>query len=147
MPEILKRKPHDPPTAVPSKWWKIGATNLPCTSAQLSKTTSHLNLTLSDWMNVYSYIDSHLDCTQSEIVHYFSTLSTRALIFDQSTLSHKLQDHPKMESHVHENPTALSSKQPCMVTDQMLNMHFIYGFSTWKIKAKLLQVPCFKRNV
>ena len=117
MPEILKRKPRDPPKTVSTKWRKIGVgTDLPRTSAQLPKTSSRPNLTLSDWMTVYSYADSHPDCTQADIVRHFSTLVTGALIFDQSTLSRKLRDRPKMEARVNENPTALSSKRPRIVT-------------------------------
>ncbi|KIM60148.1 hypothetical protein SCLCIDRAFT_124840 [Scleroderma citrinum Foug A] len=111
MPETLKRKPRDPPKTMSAKQWKIGAgADLPHTSAQLPKTLSCPNLTLSDRITVYSYADSHPDCTQADIVRHFSTLATGALIFDQSTLSCKLQDCPKMEAHVNENPTALSSK-------------------------------------
>ncbi|KAG6328322.1 hypothetical protein ID866_10767, partial [Astraeus odoratus] len=66
-------------------------------------------------MTIYSYVDSHLDIPQSDIVQYFSTLKTGALIFTQSTLSCKLHDHPKMEACINSNPMALSSKRPCIV--------------------------------
>ncbi|KIO09703.1 hypothetical protein M404DRAFT_131784 [Pisolithus tinctorius Marx 270] len=91
MPEILKRKPHNPlKTAPPVKWHKIGVENAPWTSAQLPKTSCQQNLTLSDWMAVYSYVDSHPNVPQADIVRHFSTLTTGALLFDQSTLSQKL---------------------------------------------------------
>ena len=118
MHQTLKRKPHNPPETTPVKWCKIGAdiNNGPRTSAQLPKASSCQNLTLSNWMDVYSYVDSHPNASQADIVWHFSTLATGALVFDQSTLSRKLQDHPKMEARVNSNPTALSSKRPCIVT-------------------------------
>ncbi|KAG6329316.1 hypothetical protein ID866_9773 [Astraeus odoratus] len=67
-------------------------------------------------MTIYSYVDSHPDIPQSDIVQYFSTLKTRALIFTQSMLSCKLHDCSKMEACINSNPTALSSKRPCIVT-------------------------------
>jgi len=118
MHQTLKRKPHNPPETTPVKWCKIGAdiNNGPRTSAQLPKASSCQNLTLSNWMDVYSYVDSHPNASQADIVWHFSTLATGALVFDQSTLSRKLQDHPKMEARVNSNPTALSSKRPHIVT-------------------------------
>ena len=110
MPEILKRKSRDPPTNPPPvKQQKIGD---PRTSAQLPKALSHQNLTLSDWLIVYSYVDSHPDASQADIVQHFGSLTTAALVFTQSTLSQKLHNHPKMEARVNDNPTALSSKKP-----------------------------------
>ncbi|KIM58129.1 hypothetical protein SCLCIDRAFT_1191717 [Scleroderma citrinum Foug A] len=114
MPEILKRKSCDPPTNPPPvKQQKKG--DMPCTSAQLPKASSHQNLTLSDWLIVYSYVDLHLNTPQADIVQHFGSLATRALVFTQSTLSCKLHDRPKMEAYVNDNPTALSSKRPHIV--------------------------------
>jgi Tc5 transposase DNA-binding domain len=117
MPEILKRKPCDPPkTTPPAKQRKIGVPkDAPRTSAQLSNTSSRQNLTLSDWMTVYSYVDSHPNVAQADIVRHFNTLATGALIFNQSTLSRKLHNRSKMEARVNSNPTALSSKRPRIV--------------------------------
>ena len=92
MHQTLKRKPRNHPETTPAKRRKIGAdiNNGPRTSAQLPKTSSRQNLTLSDWMDVYSYVDSHPNASQADIVRHFSTLATGALVFDQSTLSCKL---------------------------------------------------------
>ncbi|KIM55682.1 hypothetical protein SCLCIDRAFT_134184, partial [Scleroderma citrinum Foug A] len=51
------------------------------------KTSSCQNLTLSDWMTVYSYVDLYPNVSQADIVRHFSTLTTGALVFDQYTLS------------------------------------------------------------
>ena len=88
---------------------------MPRTSAQLPKASSHQNLTLSDWLIVYSYVDSHPDVPQADIVQHFGSLPTGALVFTQSTLSRKLWDCPKMEARVNDNPTALSSKNLAML--------------------------------
>ncbi|KIO02119.1 hypothetical protein M404DRAFT_97074, partial [Pisolithus tinctorius Marx 270] len=61
----------------------------PRTSAKTSSVTRQ-NLTLSDWMQVYSFIDNHPTTTQANIVQHFCSLETGALLFDQSTLSCKL---------------------------------------------------------
>ena len=118
MHQTLKRKPCNPPETTPVKRCKIGAdiNNGPCTSTQLPNMSSCQNLTLSDWMGVYSYVDSHPNASQAEIVRHFNTLATGALVFYQSTLSRKLRDCPKMEACVNSNPTALSSKRPHIVT-------------------------------
>ncbi|KAG6330230.1 hypothetical protein ID866_8857 [Astraeus odoratus] len=63
-------------------------------------------------MTIYSYVDSYPDIPQSDLVQYFSTLTTRALIFTQSMLSCKLCDH----SCINSSPSALSSKRSCIVT-------------------------------
>ena len=114
MPEILKRKSCDPPTnPPPAKQRKKG--DMPRTSAQLPKASSHQNLTLSDWLIVYSYVDLHPNTPQADIVQHFGFLATRALVFTQSTLLRKLHDCPEMEARVNDNPTALSSKRPHIV--------------------------------
>ncbi|KIK10908.1 hypothetical protein PISMIDRAFT_123701 [Pisolithus microcarpus 441] len=117
MPEILKRKPHNPLKMTPlAKQHNTGVNDAPWTSAQLPATSSHQNLTLSDWMTVYSYVDSHPNASQVDIVQHFSSLATGALLFNQSTLSWKLHDHLKMEACIDTNPLALSSKRPWVVT-------------------------------
>ncbi|KAG6329881.1 hypothetical protein ID866_9207, partial [Astraeus odoratus] len=74
MPETLKWKPCNPQkTTPPMKWCNIGAKDAPLTLAQFPKTSSHKNLTLSDWMTVYSFVDSHPN-TQADVVQHFSTL-------------------------------------------------------------------------
>lgn len=114
----LKRKSRDKPTAYnrPAKQRKIITKDTPRTSALLPTCSSRQNLTLSDWMMVYSFIDSHPNVTQAEIVEHFKSLKSGALVFTQSTLSRKLRERPKMEARVNDNPNALSSKRPRVVT-------------------------------
>jgi Tc5 transposase DNA-binding domain len=67
-------------------------------------------------MTVFAYIDSHPTLPQNLIVKHFQTLKSGALIFTQSTLSHKLHSQLELEGHVTDNPNALSSKCPHTVT-------------------------------
>jgi hypothetical protein len=113
----LKRKPRDKPAVYnrPAKRQKI-TKDTPRTSAHSPKCTSHQNLTLSDWITVYSFVDSHPTVSQTEIIEHFKSLKSGALNFTQSTLSHKLREHPKMEARINDNPNALSLKRPRIVT-------------------------------
>ncbi|EGN97835.1 hypothetical protein SERLA73DRAFT_153113 [Serpula lacrymans var. lacrymans S7.3] len=99
---IEKCKPCEKPAqhTQPAKRQKVDK-DLPATSAQPVKNTSRHNLTLSDWSTVYTYIE----------------VDKSALLFNQSTLSRKLHKHPKMENCINNNPSALSSKRPCIVTN------------------------------
>jgi len=85
--------------------------DMPKISAQSPKLQSCKNLTLVDWMMVYAYVDEHPGTYQQQIVKHFKTLSTRALVFNQSILFHKLHKHPKMEAHVTSYPNALLEKK------------------------------------
>ncbi|KAG2743486.1 hypothetical protein P692DRAFT_201723452 [Suillus brevipes Sb2] len=99
----LKCKTRDKPAVYnrPAKWQKI-TKDTPRTSAHSPKCTSRQNLTLSDCITVYSFVDSHP--------------TSGALNFTQSTLSRKLREHPKMEAQINDNPNALSLKRPRIVT-------------------------------
>jgi hypothetical protein len=114
---MLKRKPRDKPAAYnrPAKRQKI-TKDTPRTSAHSPKSSPRQNLTLSDWMTVYSFIRSHPHVTQTEIVEHFKSLKSGALVFTQSTLSRKLREQPKLEARINDNPNALSSKRPRIVT-------------------------------
>ncbi|KAG1905013.1 uncharacterized protein F5891DRAFT_976586 [Suillus fuscotomentosus] len=97
-PITLKRKAINKPTqetAKPAKRQKVSK-DAPTTSAQPSP-AKHLrqNLTLADWITVYGYVDEHPTANQSDIVKYFETLPTGALILiyrshNKVTRYHKL---------------------------------------------------------
>jgi len=83
----------------------------PKTSTQPIKTPKWENLTLFDWMTVYTYVDTLPQLiNQGDIVKYFATRPQGVLLFSQSTLSHKLQQCPAMEACVESIPNALSCK-------------------------------------
>ncbi|KIK90758.1 hypothetical protein PAXRUDRAFT_151220, partial [Paxillus rubicundulus Ve08.2h10] len=112
----------------------------PRTSAQTLNETWH-NLTLADWMQVYSFIDAHPDVAQAQIVQHFRSLKTNALQFNQSTLSHKLRECPKMEACIDDNPTALSSKRPCIVTSPVVKHALIYWIHHMEAKGDTVTGP------
>ena len=88
----------------------------PKSSARPSKAKCE-NLTLSNWMTVYAYVDTlPPPINQGQVVNHFATKPKGALLFTQSTLSRKLQQRAEMEARVDSNPNALSSKRPCVVT-------------------------------
>ena len=69
-------------------------------------------------MAVYGYVDTlPQPINQGQVVKYFATRPGGALFFTQSTLSRKLQQRLEMEARVDSNANALSSKQPCIVTN------------------------------
>jgi len=69
------------------------------------------NLTLSDWLEVYAYVDTlPQPINQGEVVKYFARRPQGLLLFTQPTLSRKLQFCSEMEACVASNPNALSSK-------------------------------------
>jgi hypothetical protein len=75
------------------------------------------NLTLFDWMTVYTYVDTLAQpINQGEVVKYFATRPQGALLFSQPTLSCKLQQRLQMEACVDSIPNALSCKRPHIVT-------------------------------
>ncbi|KAJ7679949.1 hypothetical protein B0H17DRAFT_1138859 [Mycena rosella] len=75
-------------------------------------------ISLSDWLQVFSFVDKHPSMTQKEVVTHFRTLATGALVFSQETLSRKLNPakRQELEARVGSNPTALSSKRERVVT-------------------------------
>jgi hypothetical protein len=89
----------------------------PKTSATAITTTHRQkNLTLSDWLLVFQYIDEHPNILQSQVVEHFKTRRAGALFFTQSTLSRKLEQRAELKARGDANPNALSSKRPRIVT-------------------------------
>ena len=82
---LLKQKATDRSKACPAKKPRVWKPKNPlATSALPQIDDKRRNLTLADWMTVYTYIDSHPDANQGEIVNYFRTHPSGWLIFDQS---------------------------------------------------------------
>ncbi|KIK76075.1 hypothetical protein PAXRUDRAFT_170974 [Paxillus rubicundulus Ve08.2h10] len=111
-----KRKPRTAPAPYNRQPKKSKPKDTSSTSALEITSTSRQNLTLSDWLTVFAYADAHPLTPQADVVKHFQTQRSGALIFTQSTLSRKLKEHPELEKHVNDNPNALSSKQPQIVT-------------------------------
>jgi hypothetical protein len=113
-----KRKPRDKPAPYQREPKKPKVKDAPATSAHptASHTSLRQNLTLSDWLTVFAYIDAHQAMPQCDIVNHFKSLQSGALIFTQSTLSRKLKERLTLEARINDNPNALSSKQLRIVT-------------------------------
>jgi hypothetical protein len=114
------RKPRDKPAPYkyvnkPGPKAKQTSDN-PATSAKIAPSKKRDNLTLHDWMTVFAFIDTHPTLSQEAIVEHFKSKVNGALIFTQSTMSRKIKQRKDLEACVHSNPTALSSKRPCIVT-------------------------------
>jgi len=66
------------------------------TSTQLIKKVKQENLTLWDWLTVYTYVDTlPQPVNQGEVVKYFATRPQGALLFSQPTLSCKTAAAPR----------------------------------------------------
>ena len=75
MPPDRVHKPCDKPALYASKpgpKGKRAKEQLPGTSAKLTDTKRD-NLTLQDWLTVYSFIDDHPDLGQSAVVAHFKS--------------------------------------------------------------------------
>ncbi|KIK77214.1 hypothetical protein PAXRUDRAFT_167499 [Paxillus rubicundulus Ve08.2h10] len=144
----VKRKPWDKPTnhpLAPVKQQKH-TQNVPATSIQLPQQTSLQNLTLSDWLSVYAYIDAHPGVSQANIVDHFQTCHEGALIFNQSTLSHKLRECPKMEACSNDNPTALASKRPWVVTRPDVECTLVLWVQDMEQKGETVSGPMLREK-
>jgi hypothetical protein len=64
--------------------------DVPKTLAKTIKENGHENLTLHNWMMVFTFVDQHPRTTQGDIVKHFSLKSDGALIFMQCTLLYTL---------------------------------------------------------
>lgn len=108
-PSPYNRKPKQP---------KTKAADQPKTSAKPPLKTTHELLTLSDWLEVVNYFDTHQPMTQQELVKYFATRPEGALVFTQSGLSHHLnaQGRATDQARLKSTPTALSMKRSRVVT-------------------------------
>ena len=89
MPPERQCKPRPWPAVKPYKPQKRQPVNKDVlkSSAVPLKPKRRNNLTLSDWLTVFAYIDNHPHELQEAIVNHFQTQVEGALFFDQSTLS------------------------------------------------------------
>ncbi|KAF8222497.1 hypothetical protein L208DRAFT_1322521 [Tricholoma matsutake] len=113
MPPEPTQKPHEKPHPYQQKPKGPIVKNALKTSAKIVKEKNHKNLTLHDWMTVFTFIDQHPDMTQGNIVKHFASKSDSALLFNQCTLSQKLKSWEELEKHITSHPNALSSKHLC----------------------------------
>ncbi|KAJ6479841.1 hypothetical protein C8R45DRAFT_761573, partial [Mycena sanguinolenta] len=93
---------------------------LPRTSARFEKDERRRDLTYSDWIQVFNYIDDHSSLNQNEVIAYFSSRPDSKggkLLFKQPALSKKLQQKDKIRTLVATaEPNFLSMKRARVVT-------------------------------
>ena len=105
-----KVRPYDrKPKAVVDK-------NAPKTSAKPVTKKGRNNLTLADWLRVFTFIDVHPLLSQEETVQYFQEKINGALVFSQSALSRNWKRRQELEERSQLTPMALSSKRVRVVT-------------------------------
>ncbi len=91
-----KRKPRNEHAPYKPRKPKVaGNKNPPKTSAQPVKTRKRSNLTLHDWMTVFSYIDKHPGISQDTIVDHFGSKAEGPLIFDQTPTTMTTMENQK----------------------------------------------------
>ncbi|KIK78578.1 hypothetical protein PAXRUDRAFT_163632, partial [Paxillus rubicundulus Ve08.2h10] len=95
---------------------------------------------------VYRFVDAHPSVAQTQIVQHFNSLKTNSIFFDQSTLSHKSQECPKMEAHIDDNPTTLSSKRPCVVTSPAVELALTHWVQHMKAKGETVTGPMLQEK-
>ncbi|KIK74169.1 hypothetical protein PAXRUDRAFT_176503 [Paxillus rubicundulus Ve08.2h10] len=142
-----KRKPRDKPAQYNQPAKKQNKKQeLPSTSAQLAQSTTRSNLTLSDWMTVFAYVDSHPTTPQNSIVNHFRTLKSGPLVFTQATLSRKLHSRLALEARVNDNPNALSSKRPRIVTRPDVEQALILWVRQMENKGEMVSGPMLQEK-
>ncbi|KIK73490.1 hypothetical protein PAXRUDRAFT_20788 [Paxillus rubicundulus Ve08.2h10] len=141
-----KRKPRNKPVPYNRQPKKPNVKDAPLTSAQPVAHTSWQNLTLSDWLTVFAYIDAHPLTPQGDVVTHFKTLQSGALTFMQPTLSQKLKEHPELERHLSDNPNALSSKRPHIVTQPNVEKALFLWVMHMEQKGEQVNGPMLKEK-
>ena len=141
MPTEPQRKPRKKPGPYGPQE-KIKQKEEAATSATTA--TQRRNLTLQDWMMVFSFVDLHPGIDQCTVVKHFATKTEGALIFNQSTLSRKLQTRSQLEERVHSNPNALSFKRPRIVTHPDVEKALVLWFQNIENKGETVTGPMFQ---
>ncbi|KIJ48341.1 hypothetical protein M422DRAFT_162554 [Sphaerobolus stellatus SS14] len=115
--------------------------NAPKTSAKPITSKKRDNLTLHDWMTVFSYIDSHPGIPQEKVVQYFRMRQEGTLEFTQSTLSCKLKDRQTLQKRIDDNPNALSSKRARIVTRPDVDRSLYLWLKHMEEKGEIVNGP------
>jgi len=136
-----KRKPHTSIVPYKPREPKSKVKDAPKTSAKPITSNKRDNLTLSDWVTVISYAEKHRGMSQAKIVEHFRTRQEGALEFTQSTLSRNLKNKAALLARVDENPNALSSKRPRIVTRPDVDRALFKWFQLMEGKGETVTGP------
>jgi len=146
MSEPIRRKPRPKLVQYAHKPRKKILKDAPATSAKQQNTGARENLTLHDWMMVFAYIDDHPNVSQVAVTKHFATLQTGALQFTQATLSRKLKARDVLEQRVHDNPSALSSKRPRIVTRPDVEKALVVWIRAMEDKGEQVSGPMLREK-
>lgn len=137
------RKPRNKPAPYASKPGPKGkrANEQHSTTSAKVLDTKRDNLTLQDWLTVFSFVDHHPDLGQSAVVAHFKSRAEGALVFTQSTLSRKLKTRFKLEARIDLNPNALSSKRPRVVTCPKVERALVLWMRSMEEKGESVNGP------
>jgi len=83
---------------------------------------------------------------QCDIVNHFKSLQSGALIFTQSTLSRKLKERLTLEARIKDNPNALSSKRPRIVTRPDVDRALFLWIKQMEEKGEHVNGPMLKEK-
>lgn len=89
---------------------------VPASSAISAKSCQHKNLTINDWLTVFTFIDNHPGISQTSVCNHFYSLADGALEFNQATLSQKVKKWEDLEVYATSFPNAASTKCEHIVT-------------------------------
>jgi hypothetical protein len=143
MPAEPKCKPRDKPAPYACKTEPKGKhiREVVATSAKPAVSNKRDNLTLHDWMTVFTFVDAHPGLGQNAVVAHFKSQANGALVFTQATLSRRLKDRKTFEDRVHSNPTALSSKHPRVVTRPDVERALVLWLRSMEEKRETVNGP------
>lgn len=145
MPKELIRKPREKPKKPYARKPKAKAPQ-DAPTASASKAKGRQNLALCDWLTVFTYMDSHPDLTQGQIVRHFSNLKDGALTFTQSTLSRKIEKRLELEERAKATPNALSSKRPRIVTRPDIERALVLWFRHMEEQRETVTGPMLQEK-
>src|SRR5882672_12816832 len=99
MPAEATRKPRDKPKPYDRKPCTTVDKDAPKTSARDKKERDE-NLTLSDWLQVFKWMDDHPLVGQKATAQHFKDLKIGCLTFSQHALSRNLKKRADLEARV-----------------------------------------------
>jgi hypothetical protein len=97
-------------------------------------------------MVVFEFVDQHPHMGQSDIVKYFETKHSSALVFSQSALSRKLKQRKELTDRAESNPNALSSKRPRVVTRPDVERALVLWISHMEERGETVTGPMLKEK-
>ena len=116
-------KYQDKPKPYASKPSPTTPQKAPVTSVISIKSQKQKNLTINDWLTIFTFIDTHPGISQTSVCNHFQSLTDGALEFNQTTLSQKREE---IEAYATSFPNAVSTKCQRIVMHPEVNQALLY---------------------